>query len=211
MHTSANLTLGTRKDSQYWTQECRNQLGYEIGAEVRESKPSLDKMVSVFTRSDDWIFFGGHFTSMDHLFNDDRSVSVKFLSDKIVLNHDGVSRVLVKGEECKQHEKLKVIFWGGCNVHSFDEIRNNLRILFGNPMMIGWRSVTGWQILHSVMGGFGNEKPHAMRDFFDRVKVDSESEQTVREAWLATARDTIWGDSTPAFSIYDSLGTEHTL
>lgn len=211
MPTTATLSLGTRKDAKYWSQECDSQLAYSKGSTLTKPSPTLGEMESLFGRSDDWLFFGGHFTENEHLYNEDGSVSVRFSSDKITLTTPDGTKKLDKGDGFQQHKKLKAIFWGGCNVHAYPAIVKDLRTLFDNPLMIGWRSITGWQILYVVMGGNGNLHPNPEKDFFDRVKSDPSSEATVRDAWLAAGAATFWGNDKPAFSVIDSNGTEHGL
>jgi hypothetical protein len=211
MSTTATLSLGTRKDAIYWSKECSSQLGFTAGSTIATPSPELSDIKNYFSRSDEWLFFGGHFTEVDHLYNDDESIKIKFHSDKVVISHGSKTETLLKGTTFLQHQKVKVIFWGGCNVHSDDKTREAIRALFGSPMMIGWRSITGWQVMYSVMGGYGNVAPNAARDFFDRAAADPKNETIVRKAWLETANDTQWGSNTPTFSVYDSDGDEHSL
>lgn len=211
MPTTSTLSLGTRKDAIYWSDECASQLSYTKGATLTKPSPSMNEMETLFGRSDEWLFFGGHFTEQDHLYNENGSVSVRFASDQVTLKTPAGTKSLKKGDGFKQHAKVKAIFWGGCNVHSYPAIVKDLRALFGNPLMIGWTSVTGWQILHIVMGGAGNAHPNPAQDFFDRVKANPSSETQVKDAWLGAGAATFWGNAKPDFSVIDSSGNEHGL
>src|SRR5687767_10573405 len=118
MSATATLSLGTREDAKYWSRECANQLQYQSGLAITEPDPSLQDIVRFFGRSDNWLFVGGHFTAAKHLYNEAETIKVRFGADKVTVTHGAQTAVLRKGTEFKQHQSIKAIFWGGCNVHS---------------------------------------------------------------------------------------------
>lgn len=213
MATTATLSLGTREDAKYWSEQSAGQLGYAKGVTVAKPAPTLAEIKSFFASSNEWLFIAGHFTT--YLYNQDASIQIRFKADRVVVTHGGTDTELIKGSDFKQNSKVKVIFWGGCSVHEDSTIVANLRALFDNPMMIGWRGTTGWEVLYAVMGGYNNDNPK--KDFFDRVKADPSSELQVRTSWLDAADATIWGaaPSPPPFrerfSVIGSDGQEHRL
>lgn len=217
MPTTSTLSLGTRQDAKYWSQECSGQLSYASTVKITEAAPPLADIKKFFASSDEWLFLAGHFTSVDHLYNEGGTIKIRFKADRVVVTHSGADTNLMKGTDFKQHGKVKAIFWGGCDVHNHKSIVDDLRTLFGNPLMIGWRGTTGWEVLNAVMGGFGNTPPNPAKDFFDRVKSNPASETTVRTAWLDAADATQWGQapSQPPyrerFSVIGSDGTEYKL
>lgn len=211
MPSRSTLSLGTRKDAKYWSTECGTQLSYSSGVTITKPNPTTQEIASFFARSDEWLFLGGHFDETSHLYNEDGTVSIRFTSDSVIVKSPSSTKTLSKNQEFMQHKKIRTIFWGGCNVHSHPTIVKKLRTLFDNPLMIGWKSITGWQILYTVMGGNGNLNPNPEQDFFDLVKANPGNEDTVRKSWLNAGAQTFWGDSIPKFSVIDSIGTDHTL
>lgn len=215
LQTSA-LSLGTRKDAGYWSDICAKELSYTAKNKITTPVPTLQQIKTFFAGSEDWLFLGGHFASTDHLYNEAETVKIRFEESRVVVNHpDGAGIALQKNDGFKQHEKIKVLFWGGCDVHSDDNIVRTLRTLFGSPLMIGWRGTTGWEVLYSVMGGFGNAAPHSSRDFYTRVSSNPTDPITVKDAWLDTAKDTTWAAAAPSFesrfSVFMPDGTEKRL
>lgn len=219
MPRTSVLSLGTRKDADLWSATCASALKYTSRHKFTKPEPSLDEIRAFFGGSEEWLYIAGHFTHASHLYNETESVKVRFANDRVTVTHpDKTDVVLKKGSDFQQHKKVKVIFWGGCDVHSSAETVRTMRALFGNPLMIGWHGTTGWQILHSVMGGFGNKPPHSPRSFFDRVATNPADPNAVKDAWLETAADTTWGkpdDSGPAykkrFSVITPDGTDHRI
>lgn len=215
MANTSVLSLGTRKDAGYWSDTAASTLNYTSTHKITAPKPSLADIKRVFSASDDWLFLGGHFTHASHLYNETGDVMIRFESNQVKIDHPDGAVTLKKGNDFKQHGKLKALFWGGCDVHSSAATVKTMRALFGNPLMIGWHGTTGWEVLHSVMGGYGNSAPHSTRDFFDRVKSNPLDAITVRKAWLDTAGDTTWGSATPTFESRFSVimpdGSEHKL
>ena len=216
MPTTSVLSLGTRKDAPYWSDRSEKELKYQPTHMVAAGGPSLQQIKDVFAASDDWLFLGGHFTHRDHLYNEGGSVRVRFRSSGVVVDHPSGSGVeLSRGVGFQQHRKLKALFWGGCDVHSHADTVKTMRALFGNPLMIGWHSLTGWEILYSVMGGAGNSHPNSSKDFFARVAGKADDAEAVRKAWLSTADDTHWGAFDPPiksrFSVIMPDGREHRI
>lgn len=216
MTTTSVLSLGTRKDAGYWADNCATELRYANTHKITKAAPSLKEIKDVFGTSDDWLFLGGHFTHAAHLYNDAGTVTIRFKTDGVEVDHpDGSGIVLKKGAGFKQNTKIKALFWGGCDVHSNAATVTILRTLFDSPLMIGWHGTTGWEALYSVMGGFGNAAPHSTKDFFTRVAANPSDAETVRKAWLETANDTTWGAATPSFKSRFSVimpdGEEHRL
>ena len=216
MSYTSVLSLGTRGDATYWSDTSAAELSYSAKHKITKPVPALQEIKDFFAGSEEWLFLAGHFTLAKHLYNETESVKVRFENDRVVVDHpdeNGVS--LRKDDGFQQHKKIKALFWGGCDVHSDTGTVATLRQLFGSPLMIGWRGTTGWQVLHSVMGGFGNMAPNSSRDFFSRVSSNPSDPDTVRDAWLDTAKDTTWGAATPTFESRFSVimpdGTEHRL
>lgn len=158
-----------------------------------------------FKGSGEWLFLAGHFISS--LYNEDSSVDVTFGASEVNVTAGGATKTLTKTNGFNLHRSAKIIFWGGCNVHSRKGTVSKLRTLFGNPVMIGWKSITGYQILNVMMGAYGNTSPSPGLDFFDRVKDDPKDVQHVMEAWKGAAEDAFWGDRKPAFSMIAADGT----
>ena len=215
MATTSVLSLGTRKDAGYWSDTAAIALKYSSTHKFTKPKPSLADIKKVFGASDDWLFLGGHFTHADHLYNEAGDVTIRFEKNGVKIDHTDDVVSLKKGDDFQQHSKLKALFWGGCDVHSEKATVATLRALFGNPLMVGWHGTTGWEVLYSVMGGYGNKSPHSARDFFARVKSNPGDPETVRKAWLDTAEDTTWGSATPSyesrFSVIMPDGSEYKL
>ena len=216
MTETSALSLGTRDDATYWSSTCTSELSFNAIHKITNPVPTLQSIKDFFSGSEEWLFLAGHFTRQDHLYNERATVKIKFQNDRIVIDHPDASGVkLVKGEGFQQHKNVKVLFWGGCDVHSDNRVVETMRKLFDSPVMIGWRGTTGWEILNSVMGGFGNTSPHSSRDFFSRVKSRPSDSDTVKNAWLNTAKDTTWGSTTPTiesrFSVIMPNGTEYRI
>lgn len=215
MATTSVLSLGTRKDAGYWSDTAASALNYNSTHKITAPKPSLTDIKKVFAASDEWLFLGGHFTHSSHLYNEDGEVSIRFETNGVKVTHPDGTLTLKKGTGFKQHGNLKALFWGGCDVHSNSSTVKTIRKLFGNPLMVGWHGTTGWEVLYSVMGGYGNSAPHSTRDFFDRVRSKPSDATTVRKAWLDTAGSTTWGAATPSFESRFSVimpdGSEHKL
>lgn len=209
------LSLGTRMDARYWYAQCQRRLSFQPGVRVTTPRPSLRAMESVFARKDDWLYLAGHFR--DHLYNHDDTSGVTFSSDQVELRNGKETRVLKRGEGFNQYGKLKVLFWGGCNVHSDANTVRAMRALFGAPVMVGWHSLTNRFIMLIVMGGLGNKPPNPARDFFDRIKADPSDLENIRNAWLESGFAAHWGKpkSGPPyqerFSVVDRDGQEYIL
>ncbi len=216
MPTTSVLSLGTRKDAGFWSDTSANALGYTATHKITKPIPSLQEIKNFFGASDDWLFLGGHFTHSSHLYNEESSVTIRFETDRVKIDHpEGSGITLKKGAGFNQHKKVKVLFWGGCDVHSDPSTVKTLRMLFDAPLMVGWHGTTGWEVLYSVMGGFGNASPHSSKDFFDRVAANPSDPNFVRKAWLDTASTTTWGTASPSFESRFSVimpdGTEQRL
>ena len=216
MASTSVLSLGTRKDAGYWSDTCASELGYTSTHKITKAVPNLKEVKDVFAATDDWLFLGGHFTHASHLYNEAGTVTIRFKADSVEVDHpDGSGIALKKGAGFKQNTRIKVLFWGGCDVHSDAATVTTLRTLFDSPLMMGWRGTTGWEVLYSVRGGFGNAAPHSAKDFFSRVAANPSNAEAVRKAWMETAADTTWGAATPPFESRFSVimpdGQEHRL
>jgi hypothetical protein len=202
-------------DARYWYEGCQRQLHFQPGVRVTASGPSVGAMRSLFGRKDDWLYLAGHF--QEYLYNYDDTTRVKFQADRVTLQSHDEELVLKRGEGFQQHARLKVLFWGGCNVHSDPTRVRMMRALFGTPVMVGWRGVTNRFIMLIVMGGMGHRPPNPARDFFERIKVDPTDMEAIRNAWLQTGYDAKWGrpDSglpyKQRFSVVDRSGQEYIL
>lgn len=109
-----------------------------------------------------------------------------------------------------QHGNCKAVFWGGCNTNSSNAQVTLFRNLFGDHTLIGWKGITGWQILNVVMGGFGNSPPNPAQDFFDLLGATPDDPATIKNAWLQSAIDSSWGDGTQTddkFSVISPSGS----
>jgi len=162
---------------------------------VISRRPSIDDIRGFFGQTDDWLFFGGHFVDLPRpqLYNEREDCRVEFARENVRVQVGAETTELVKGRDFRQHERVKCVFWGGCNVSTSEDTVNTLRGLFGaRHLMVGWKGKTGWEVLFSLMGGFGNVPPHASRDFFDRIRGGDTDLEAVRLAWMRTALDTDW-------------------
>jgi hypothetical protein len=104
---------------------------------------------------------------------------------------------------------VKAVFWGGCSTTANPGIVATLLQLFGPHLMIGWKAKTGWEVLHSVMGGYGTNPPHANPHFFTRALANPSDAVRVRNAWLKTGAETSWGSVSAipdAFNVIDPGG-----
>ena len=209
------LSLGTRMDARYWYAQCQRQLRFQAGVQVTTPRPSLRAMQSVFGRADDWLYLAGHFRG--YLYNHDDSTSVTFAADRVTLKNGDDEAVLKRDDGFKQHGKLSVLFWGGCNVHSDAATVRTMRALFGAPVMVGWHDLTNRFIMLIVMGGMGNKHPNPLRDFFDRIKTDPTDLEAIRNGWLQAGFDADWGKPESGlpykqrFSVVDRNGQEYIL
>ena len=214
--TASILSLGTRTDAATWKSGVES-LGGTIAKDIRAPVPSVNDIKEFFASSEQWLFIAGHFSNGElynqaHQDGDTSNVVViKFQNDRVILNHGTNAAVnLVKGTDFSQHTNCKSVFWGGCNTNSDTSQVATFRTLFGNHTLIGWKGITGWQILNVVMGGFGNNSPNPSQDFFDRLGTNHASATSIRNAWLDAANEAQWGDTgqTDAkFSVIDPDGS----
>ena len=213
--TASILSLGTRTDAATWKSGVES-LGGTIVKEIRAPVPSVSDIKSFFASDEQWLFIAGHFSNGE-LYNQAHedgdtanAVVIKFRNDRVILNHGTSAAVdLVKNADFSQHINCKAVFWGGCNTNSNTGQVATFRTLFGNHTLIGWKGITGWQILNVVMGGFGNTAPNPSQDFFDRLGTDFADPTSIRTSWLDAANEAQWGDSgqTEAkFSVIDPGG-----
>lgn len=219
-HSFGILALGDRDDAVIWrdkmasrygvrnniltrneARETRQPVGKPAGEilSLRAAEPNMEVLTTFASSSPQWLFLGGHFKNGFFFNGDDtgEAIGFRWFDDHAIAVHREQELILVKGEEFRLHENLEVIFWGSCDIHDTNYNIEQVRELFssekGYPLMIGWKGHTGWQVTHSIMGGFGNEEPHASRDFFDRLEKGNEDPLQIAEAWLTTVRDTEWG------------------
>lgn len=226
--TASILSLGTRQDAVRWRDQVQ-ALGATIVRDIREPKPSVDTLRSFFGGSEDWLFIAGHFIA-PHLFNEAAnkirlgepadpadSVRIAFSDTSVTIEHGTAAPItLAHGGGFKQ-TSVKAVFWGGCNTNSAPSTVNNMRTLFGDHTLIGWKGITGWQILHTVMGGFGHGNQFPDQDFFQRLGSTPDDPATIRDAWLGSAIDATWGnaqaeeETNAKFSVIDPNGSGYRI
>ena len=170
--TFSTLALGSRQDAAQFRSKCESALSGTSMSHVAEPEPSIDEIKNFFASSPEWVYLAGHFRTSHTGFegdpssyenvlhnernqnNNDASVKIEFLSDRVRVNHLGTRTDLVKGVDFNLHENVQAVFWGGCNVHSADTTWSALTSLFGASIVsIGWTGTTGWTIPHITMGG----------------------------------------------------------
>jgi hypothetical protein len=111
MPTTSVLSLGTRKDAGFWSDTSANALGYTATHKITKPIPSLQEIKNFFGASDDWLFLGGHFTHSSHLYNEESSVTIRFETDRVKIDHpEGSGITLKKGAGFNQHKKSKYYF-----------------------------------------------------------------------------------------------------
>jgi hypothetical protein len=210
--TFSVLSLGSRQDAKTWADGFK-KLGLTAGKEITSGSPSLEDIKSFFNRSDEWLFIAGHFS--DHLFNETGTVEIWFQEDGVRILSSGTETILKKDSGFLQHKRAKLLFWGGCSVHSSDVAIKLHRQLFGKTTAIGWISATGWEILDINLGGKGNGPAVQTPNFFSILGNSDASK--VRDAWLKSADGIYWGQDSqgkpfrPRFSVVDSDGQEYVL
>ena len=158
--TASILSLGTRTDAETWRQGVAG-LGATIVHDVRSAFPTIEQIRTFFAGSEEWLFIAGHFNNGElyneahHQGNAATALRIAFANDLVTVRRGTDPPVtLTKGAEFSQHSSANCVFWGGCNTNSDVSQVNNLRALFGNHTLIGWKGITGWQILNVVMGRF---------------------------------------------------------
>jgi len=213
--TYSVLSLGSREDARTWAKGMQGNLGLAKGIEVLAPNPSLAQIKSFFMRSDDWLFMAGHFS--DHLYNEGDTIGVYFEKAAVRIRHQGQEVTLKKGDGFKQHQNVKVVFWGGCSVHDNPDQVRIFRELFGSSAVyVGWRETTGWQILDINLGGKGTGPAPHVPNFFTLMNNSAKPSQ-VMEAWLKSADAITWGKDDkgfpvrPKFSVIDGMGDEWIL
>jgi hypothetical protein len=211
--TFSVLSLGNRQDAKTWAEGLR-KLGLTPGREIISGTPTTEEIKSFFGRSDDWLFIAGHFT--DHLYNDAKTVEIWFQPNGVRIVSSGTETLLTKTSGFLQHQHAKVLFWGGCSVHYSDASIKLHRQLFGRTTTVGWKSLTGWEILDINLGGKGNGASVQSPNFFSILNGSSDSSK-VRDAWLKAADGIYWGQDSegnpyrPRFSVVDPGGQEYVL
>lgn len=176
------LSLGTRADATTWEHGCQG-LGFTIVAPIKKGSPSLKDLKAFFAGSPDWLFFGGHFGGLT-LFNESASVSIEFAAKQVILAVGDARATLRKTNGTfAAHRNCKVVLWGGCNVCESEDTIRTLRQLFGNHVLLGFKGRTRWFAVNAILGG----GEVAAGRFFDLVKSDPGSPETVRQAWLQAA------------------------
>jgi hypothetical protein len=235
MPTHSTLCLGNRKDADRWRKGMKEKLGFTEGKFVKDITPSLVDIATFFKQKDDWLFMAGHFSqavgkwgTWPHateyrLYNDldndhttPPTLEALFRKDHVLVRRkEGgawTEKKLARGKEFLQHEKAKVLLWGGCGVCNEDSIEI-LRELFGKVLIIGWHGKTGWEITDLMMGGFGNKPdPGGWRspNFWEKLGGSHSDLVKVRNAWLDTAKAITWaGDILSRFCVIDPDGTHH--
>lgn len=189
--------------------------GATAGKVIRDDKPTLAALKDLFARSNEWLYLAGHYSG-DRLYNQDASVGINFYPGKVVLTSGTNSEELVRGTGFKQHLKLKVLFWGGCNTQGNDATVAMLRSLFGTQVVqVGWIGTTGWEMPHLNMGGTTGGQ-HFDTHFFTLLGSALDPAK-VKDAWLGSADKIYWGKDAsnepyrPRFAVIDATGRQHLL
>jgi hypothetical protein len=178
----ATLSLGTRQDAKTWDQGCQ-RLGMTETVSVRKPKPTDDELDSVFDSGANWLYLAGHF-GVDTLYNEDGTLELTFEKNRIRVNRDGKwKRDIMKGGGFTLHESCWVVVWGGCSVCSNGENIRTMFSLFDQHLLLGFRGLTGWQVLDAMLGGGFIKDKH----FFSNVRSDPSDPTVVRDAWLEAA------------------------
>lgn len=218
------LSFGDRDDASLWLESFEpprdiNGNLRAVRSSVRGPEPTIDDLVTLFGHSPNRVFIGGH-SDGKKLFNrredvDALKISIEFQEDGVLLSRGQEQRFLAKGKEFLLHQNLEEVYWGGCNMHHDPEQVQVLARLFAKddgtqPVMFGWATTSGWQVMHVILGGFGNEDPFPRLDYFDRL-AQGEDPMT---AWLTTINEAQWGTNSkvPASaSVIDASGNEYVL
>lgn len=222
----AVLALSDKKhaeDAGLWASEITKVTEHEqLPCSFIASSPTRVQIDEFFGQSPSWVYIGGHFRNGRFFNGDDEDRSPSDDKIALTLDSDSVSvtindekHVLKKGVDFHLHEAAEVVFWGGCSIHKIPKDVTAFRELFRNgdhyPVFVGWSDFTGWQALHVIMGGFGNEPPMPKKDFFDRIEGIPVSEQALIDGWLGAGAETSWGNNSripDSLSIIDTLGRE---
>ncbi|MEA3643420.1 MAG: hypothetical protein VBE63_26320 [Lamprobacter sp.] len=181
----ATLCLGSRQDAATWNAGCE-RLGMTQAASVRAPTPSLSQIKDVFASAADWVYFGGHFVGGE-LYNEGHSLGITFRESKVEIKANGTTETIERaGKEFKLTE-VKVVLWGGCSVCSSSSTIKTMRRLFGNHVMLGFASLTGWQMVDAMLGGGFIKRQH----FFANVGGAASGDlDLVAMAWMDAAK---WG------------------
>lgn len=221
----STLTLGSRKDTDWWRRGMKEKVLATERIWVKKPEPTMDEMKSVFADKDDWLFFGGHFSlpfldSGDwgaawpyptewRLYNDlDDNAHTPPTREVLTRDSEVLLRLkkpagtweeqkLQKGSGFKQTKTGCVLLWGGCNVCE-DATITTLRKLYDKPLIIGWKSTTSRQIISMMLGGTGDNDAtgnFTTLNFWTKLGSDAGDLVKVRKAWLAAA-DEIWPTDT---------------
>lgn len=178
----ATLSLGKRRDAGTWEKGCR-ELGFSSGVSLRKDRPTLVELKDFFKSSPTWVYFGGHFGS-NNLYNHYDDVKVYFEADRVAIAIDTAAIVNLdkRTPDFQLERNLEVTLWGGCDVFTREETIRNIRHLFDNPLILGFKGTTGRLLVDAVLGG------SKIRDhFFKRIGNDKADLVAVRNAWLETA------------------------
>lgn len=239
MASFSTLTLGTRKDTDWWRRGMKEKVGYAERVWVKQPEPTMQQMKDVFGGRDDWLFFGGHFSgpfsqwlpwpydTEKRLYNDLDNDPETAPSREVLTRKDNVllrskkangtweEASLKKGVEFKQTGANRVILWGGCNVCETQTL-TILRELYDKPLIIGWKGITSKEIISRMLGGTGNNDatdPWSAVNFWTKLGGNAGNLAKVRDAWLAAA-NAIWPTEAAVrqkFSVIDPDGTPHEL
>lgn len=179
---AATLSLGRRADAGSWEKGCRD-LGFSSGVSLRKDRPTLAELKDLFKSTPTWLYLGGHFGS-NNLYNRFDDVKIYFEADKVSIAINTAAIVdLNKGTPDFQLERnMDVMLWGGCDVFTFEATLKNIRHLFDNPLILGFRGTTGRLLVDAVLGG-----TTVRNHFFKRIGDNKADLVAVRNAWLETA------------------------
>jgi hypothetical protein len=202
--------LGTRRDARTWEKQCKEVLGFDAPLPIEEASPSLDRLQAFFTRPAEWIYFGGHFLG-NELYNEAHDVSARFFADRIDLEVKGVKASVAKASDgFKLAGNVRLIFWGGCSTLGDRELVGHLNQLFGPHVMLGFRRMTGPEMVDAMF--IGGKDKFIKKPFFARVSADATNPITCRDAWLNAAVEGYGGaENEDRFAAVDPDGTEWTI
>ena len=186
MPTFSTLCLGNRNDADWWRRGMKEKLNFTEGKWVKNKEPSQADIASVFARTDDWLYLGGHFSlppkppnpvwpnwpysdekrlynDLDNVWTTPPTWEVLFRSGKALLrgtatNGSWSEKSLTKGTEFKQTSAGHVLLFGGCAIADRKQDILAFQALFDSPLMLGWTLTTSRKMINLMLGGDGSNE-----------------------------------------------------